>query len=130
MKQDIKPIGVALQEMISAYTDNPALQQSLNEFVQHRNASAKTKLSELAMTKNLKELDRLFDNDNDKIQSIDQTIANNWKGVFHVGNQIKKDDKATYTWQAELKAEQDAHDAKEYKPKRSAEEAKEGFNKL
>jgi hypothetical protein len=30
----------------------------------------------------------------------------------------------------ELKAEQDAHDAKEYKPKRSAEEAKEGFNKL
>jgi hypothetical protein len=72
----------------------------------------------------------LFDNDNDKIQSIDQTIANNWKGVFLVGKQGKKNDKVTYTWQAELKAEQDAHDAKEYKPKRSAEELKEGFNKL
>jgi len=130
MKQDIKPIGVALQEMIEAYTTNPDLRKTLQEFVQHRNSSAKTKLSELAMTKNLKELDRLFDNDNDKIQSIDQTIANNWKGVFLVGKQGKKDDKVTYTWQAELKAEQDAHDAKEYQPKRSAEELKEGFDKL
>jgi len=130
MKQDIKPIGVALQEMIEAYTTNPDLRKTLQEFVQHRNSSAKTKLSELAMTKNLKELDRLFDNDNDKIQSIDQTIANNWKGVFLVGKQGKKDDKVTYTWQAELKAEQDAHDAKEYQPKRSAEELKEGFGKL
>jgi hypothetical protein len=125
-----KSKGKPFEDMIKAYTDNPALQQSLNEFVQHRNSSAKTKLSELAMTKNLKELDRLFDNDNDKIQSIDQTIANNWKGVFLVGKQGKKDDKITYTWQAELKAEQDAHDAKEYKPKRSAEELKEGFDKL
>ena len=125
-----KAIGLLLQEMIEAYTTNPDLRKTLQEFVQHRNASTKTKLSELAMTKNLKELDRLFDNDNDKIQSIDQTIANNWKGVFHVGKQVKKDDKVTYTWQAELKAEQDAHDAKEYKPKRSAEELKEGFDKL
>jgi hypothetical protein len=50
--------------------------------------------------------------------------------VFLVGKQGKKNDKVTYTWQAELKAEQDSHDAKEYKPKRSAEELKEGFGKL
>jgi hypothetical protein len=125
-----KAIGLSLQEMIEAYTTNIDLRKTLEEFVQHRNANVKTKLSELAMTKNLKELDRLFDNDKDKIESINQTIANGWKGVFPVKNQIKKNDKVTYTWQAELKAEQDAHDAKEYKPKRSAEEAKEGFNKL
>jgi hypothetical protein len=43
---------------------------------------------------------------------------------------IDNDSKIKYSWQAELKAEQDAHDAKEYKPKRSTEEVKEGFNKL
>jgi hypothetical protein len=106
------------------------LRASLNEFVQHRNATAKTKLTELALTKNLKELDNLFSDDKDKIKSIDQTIANNWKGVFPLKNQVSKDDKITYTWQEELKAEQDAYDNQEYKPKRSAEEAKKKLEEL
>jgi hypothetical protein len=125
-----KPIGVGYSNLIQAYTDNPDLRASLNEFVQHRNATAKTKLTELALTKNLKELDRLFSDDKDKIKSIDQTIANNWKGVFPLKNQVSKDDKITYTWQDELKAEQDAYDNQEYKPKRSAEEAKKKLEEL
>jgi hypothetical protein len=43
---------------------------------------------------------------------------------------IREEQKNNPKWLPELKAEQDAHDAKEYKPKRSAEELKEGFNKL
>jgi hypothetical protein len=128
--KNIKPIGVALQDIIEAYTDNPDLRASLNEFVQHRNATAKTKLTELALTKNLKELDNLFSDDKDKIKSIDQTIANNWKGVFPLKNQVSKEDKITYTWQEELKAEQDAYDNQEYKPKRSPEEAKKKLEEL
>ncbi len=65
-----------------------------------------------------------------EIDAIDQSIANNWKGIFPLGKQVKKDDKVTYSWQAELKAEQEAHDAKQYQPKRSAKEIKEGFGKL
>jgi hypothetical protein len=126
-----KSKGKSLQDMIKAYTDNPALQQSLNEFVQHRNSKSKDKLNELAMTKNLNTLTKLYgDNVQDKIDSIDQSIANNWKGIFPIGKQVKKDDKVIYTWQAELKAEQDDYVNREYKPKRSAEDAKDGFNKL
>ncbi len=47
-----------------------------------------------------------------------------------VNRDIEKDPKITYSWQPELKAEQDEYDNREYKPKRSAEELKEGFNKL
>ena len=43
---------------------------------------------------------------------------------------IREEQKNNPKWLPELKAEQDAHDAKEYKPKRSARELKEGFNKL
>jgi hypothetical protein len=43
---------------------------------------------------------------------------------------IREEQKNNPKWLPELKAEQDAHDAKEYQPKRSAEELKEGFNKL
>jgi len=130
-KQNIKPIGVTLHDMIEAYTTNPELRKSLGEFVQHRNAKSKDKLNELAMTKNLNTLTKLFgDNIQDKIDAIDQSIANNWKGIFPLGKQVKKDDKVTYSWQAELKAEQQAQDAIVYEPKRSAEEAKEKWDKL
>jgi hypothetical protein len=126
-----KSKGKSLQAMIKAYTDNPALQQSLNEFVQHRNSKTKDKLTEMAMTKNLNTLTKLYgDNIQDKIDAIDQSIANNWKGIFPIGKQSDKKDKMTYTWQEELKAEQDKHDAIEYKPKRSADEAKKKWNEL
>jgi len=72
----------------------------------------------------------LFSDDKDKIKSIDQTIANNWKGVFPLKNQVSKDDKMKYTWQEELRAEQDAYDNQEYKPKRSPEEAKKKLEEL
>jgi hypothetical protein len=120
-----------LHDMIEAYTTNPELRKSLGEFVQHRNAKSKDKLNELAMTKNLNTLTKLFgDNIQDKIDAIDQSIANNWKGIFPLGKQVKKNDKVTYSWQAELKAEQEVYDNQEYKPKRSAEEAKKKMEEL
>jgi len=79
-----KTIGDELVEMIEAYTDNPDLIKALNEFMEHRNSNDKTKLTKLALTKNLNLLTNLFDNDNDKIKSIDQSIANNWRGIFPI----------------------------------------------
>jgi hypothetical protein len=72
----------SINEIIDEYTSNPKLIKALNEFIEHRNTYTKTKISPLGLTKNLNQLDQLFTNDEDKIKSIDQTIANNWKGVF------------------------------------------------
>jgi hypothetical protein len=81
-----KPIGVVLKDMILNYTSNPDMIKSLEEFVEYRNANAKSKLTEVAMTKNLNLLTNLFDNDADRIKAIDQTIANGWKGIFPLSN--------------------------------------------
>jgi hypothetical protein len=91
--QKNKPMGEILENMILEYTSNPDLIKALREFVQHRNSKAKDKLTAMAMTKNLNLLTQYFDNDDDRIKSIDQTIANNWKGIFPVdkaSNKVKK----------------------------------------
>jgi hypothetical protein len=43
---------------------------------------------------------------------------------------IREEQKNNPKWLPELKAEQEAQDAKEYQPKRSADQIKEGFDKL
>jgi len=43
---------------------------------------------------------------------------------------IREEQKNNPKWLPELKAEQEAQDAKEYQPKRSADQVKEGFDKL
>jgi hypothetical protein len=65
------------------------------------------------------------------IQSTGKKYKSHYSTVISwLNKDIDNDSKIKYSWQAELKAEQDAHDAKEYQPKRSAEELKEGFDKL
>jgi hypothetical protein len=127
-KDIIKPLGVVLDEMIDEHTENPDLRKALREFVQYRNSNPKTKISDLGLTKSINQLTKMFgDNTADKIQSIDNTIANGWKGLFDID---KKGDKLTYGWQEELKAEQDQFDNQGYEPKRSAEEAKRKLDEL
>jgi hypothetical protein len=127
-KNIIKPLGVVLDEMIDEHTENPDLRKALREFVQYRNSNPKTKISDLGLTKSINQLTKMFgDNTADKIQSIDNSIANGWKGLFDID---KKGDKLTYGWQEELKAEQDKFDNQGYEPKRSAEEAKRKLDEL
>lgn len=45
-------------------------------------------------------------------------------------NTEKQGERMTYTWQEELKAEQEEADAKEYKPRRSKEALKDAWSKL
>ena len=127
-KDIIKPLGVVLDEMIDEHTENPDLRKALREFVQYRNSNAKTKISELGLTKSINQLTNMFgDNTAYKIQSIDNTIANGWKGLFDID---KKSEKLTYAWQEELKAEQEEFDNRTYEPKRSKEQAKKTFDEL
>jgi hypothetical protein len=50
--------------------------------------------------------------------------------ISWLNRDIEKDPKLTYTWQEELKAEQDKFDNRSYEPKRSAEEAKRKLDEL
>jgi hypothetical protein len=122
------PKGSLLDSIINEHTDDENLRKALREFVQYRNSNPKTKISDLGLTKSINQLTKMFgDNTADKIQSIDNTIANGWKGLFDID---KKGDKLTYGWQEELKAEQDKFDNQGYEPKRSAEEAKRKLDEL
>jgi len=68
--------------------------------------------------------------------SHNRTYKNYYATVlnFIKGDEKRKTEKQgeaqTYTWQEELKAEQDEFDNREYKPKRDANTAKDIFNKL
>ena len=125
-----KTLGQVMNEMIVDYTTNPDLRKALQEFIEFRK-STKPALTELAFTKSLNTLTKLYATDDaKKIEAIDQSIENGWKGIFDTRGKGKKEDKATYTWQGELKAEQDEYDNRVYEPKRSPEEAKDKWNKL
>lgn len=65
------------------------------------------------------------------IQSTGKKYKSHYSTVISwLNRDIEKDPKITYTWEAELKAEQVAADSRVYEPKRSAEEAKDKWNKL
>ena len=49
------------------------------------------KMTPIAETKLLNELNRLAENDQDKIAILDQSIRNGWKGVFPLKEQKKRD---------------------------------------
>lgn len=71
----------------------------------------------------------------EKVDLYCQSNGKNYKSYYAtviqwVTRDIEKDPKITYTWQGELKAEQDAYDNRTYEPKRSPEEAKDKWNKL
>ena len=125
-----KPLGQVMNEMVVNYTTNPELRKALQEFIEFRK-STKPALTELAFTKSLNTLTRLYATDDaKKIEAIDQSIENGWKGIFDTKGKGKQQDKLTYKWQGELKAEQDEYDSRVYEPKRSPEEAKDKWNKL
>lgn len=129
-KEYIKPLGDKMNKLIFDYTTNANLQKALQEFVEFRKTT-KPAITELGFTKTLNTLDKLFATDDlQKIQAIDQSIENGWKGIFAIRSNGKADNKVTYAWQEELKAEQDAEDSKVYEPKRTAKQTKDLWNKL
>ena len=125
-----KTLGQVMNEMVVDYTTNFDLRKALQEFIEFRK-STKPALTELAFTKSLNTLTRLYATDDaKKIEAIDQSIENGWKGIFDIRGKGKQEDKLTYKWQGELKAEQDEYDNRTYEPKRTAKEVKDILDKL
>ena len=122
--------GLGFDLLIDEYTDNEDLRKTLREFVQYRNGNPKTKISELGLTKSMSALTKMFgDNATDKIESIDNSIANGWKGLFELKRDTNNKE-IKYAWQDELKAEQEVADAKVYEAKRDKKEVEDIFSKL
>lgn len=67
--------------LIDGYTENEKLKESLYEFIKFRKASKAT-ITTLALKKILTRLDTLAASDLEKIEILDTSIMNGWKGVF------------------------------------------------
>lgn len=66
---------------IENYTDNEELREAILEFIKFRKG-IKSSLTDRALTLLLRNLDKFAKNDNEKIEIINQSILNGWKGIF------------------------------------------------
>ncbi len=71
-----------LQATVKDYSSNPHLINAINEFIQHRKIIKKPFKSEYPLRLLLKKLDKLADNDETKIEILNQSIMNGWQGIF------------------------------------------------
>jgi predicted phage replisome organizer len=81
------------KDIYSTYTSNPDLLQTLYDFDKMRSSLKNGKMSDRAREMMLTELTKLADTDAKKIKILEQSIFNNWKGVFP----LKEPSKATPT---------------------------------
>lgn len=86
-KEKPKTVG----SLIEGYTDNGDLQKALMDFAKMRK-TIKKPLTQRAMELLFDKLDKLTDDDNTKIEILNQSIMNNWQGVFEL-KETKKQSK-------------------------------------
>jgi hypothetical protein len=84
-KKVIKSIG----DVVTDYTENTILQDSINDFIEHRKAIKKP-LSTKALELTFKNLDKLTGSDKEKADILNQSIANGWQGVFAIKQDFAK----------------------------------------
>ena len=76
-----EPTQTEIDEVISAYTSNEELKATLIEFVKFRK-SIKRVMTTRALELLLKKLDKLSNDDNTKIEILNESIMNGWNGIF------------------------------------------------
>jgi hypothetical protein len=79
--KNVKKLKNDKNKRIKEYTSNPLLIESLNDFIEMRK-QIKSPLTEKALTLTLNKLDKLGESDQEKIDILNQSIINSWKGVF------------------------------------------------
>ena len=73
------------RNVICDYTSNSDLILALNDFIEMRKQN-KAKMTDKAIQLLLRKLDKLASNDSDKIEILNQSIMNSWKGLFPLNN--------------------------------------------
>lgn len=74
--------GKKVKNIYSDFTSNSDLIQALMDFEKMRNSLKNGKMTDRARKMMLTELNKLADTDEKKIAILEQSIYNNWKGVF------------------------------------------------
>ena len=85
-KKENKKEKSALDSMIDEYTNNPALSDTLRDYIKLRKA-LKAPLTDRAMKICLNKLDTLATTDEGKIKVVEQSIERGWKGLFPLKQQ-------------------------------------------
>lgn len=70
-------------EIINGYTESEDLKRALYEFIKMRKLIKKP-LTDYALNNIIKKLDRLAQDDGEKIAILNQSICNNWQGIFEL----------------------------------------------
>ena len=83
-----KPKTISFDVIIDAYTENEDLRVELKEHLKTRKQK-KAALTNRALELSLKKLDKLADNDEEKIQIVQNSIINGWVGFFELNEKDK-----------------------------------------
>ena len=79
----------ALTSLLESYTDSAELQEALRGFVEMRKEK-KAPLTEHALSLLLKRLDGLGHSDAEKVEIVNQSVMNSWKGFFALKQGVKQ----------------------------------------
>nr|DAG19393.1 MAG TPA: helix-turn-helix domain protein [Caudoviricetes sp.] len=91
-KKERKSKSKSYDEQIAEYTQNEDLQNALKAFLQMR-SFIKKPMTEYALKLMLKKLDEFGNTDDTKIAILNQSITNNWQGIFPLKDGNTKQDK-------------------------------------
>lgn len=106
-KKERKNKSKSYDEQIAEYTGNEDLQNALKAFLQMR-SFIKKPMTEYALKLMLKKLDELGNTDDTKIAILNQSITNNWQGIFPLKDEYTKQEK-----QPEKKYDQNGYESEE-----------------
>lgn len=106
-KKERKSKSKSYDEQIEEYTENEDLQNALKAFLQMR-SFIKKPMTEYALKLMLKKLDETGNTDDAKIAILNQSITNNWQGIFPLKNEYTKLEK-----QPEKKYDQNGYGSEE-----------------
>lgn len=106
-KKERKSKSKSYDEQIAEYTGNEELQDALKAFLQMR-SFIKKPMTEYALKLMLNKLDEFGNTDDTKIAILNQSITNNWQGIFPL-----KDGNTKHEKQPEKKYDQNGYESQE-----------------
>lgn len=106
-KKERKSKSKSYDEQIAEYTQNEDLQNALKAFLQMR-SFIKKPMTEYALKLMLNKLDEIGNTDDTKIAILNQSITNNWQGIFPLKDGNTKQEK-----QPEKKYDQNGYESEE-----------------
>jgi len=81
--KELKDNKASSDAVVSAYTQNQQLKTAIIDFLQMRK-SIKAKMTDRALELMLSKLDKLGQDDAEKIHVLEQSTMNSWKGIFEL----------------------------------------------